>query len=643
MLFSAASVLMLIVAAFGLLVWGAGQETVILAWVIVGIVPFALTRDFARRFAFAHLDTRRVLLLDFAAAIVQLGTLGWLGASGRMSATSACAALGAGCAFPTAIWLYHARVEFAVRLRQVQMAFKQTWALGKWLLIGRVTVQVQGYITYWLAAALGGAAITGVYAACMSIIGFANPLMIGLTNVIMPKSVLAWKHEGGPGLLREAIRNTAVIAALMMAFSVAVFFGGEHVMRFLYHGKDFQGYGETLIVLAFAMCSGSLGTAASIALATMERPRPIIIVTTLEAVLTVALVWALMTKWGLLGAAYGMLAGNTTGTVGRWIAFYLCVPKICDPAPAMRVLQEFTKCVDDSRWQVTRISGNSDADVFVINSTGRQPIWSTYDTVVVKAYKVETVSASEMMQAQTDLHTALDGREINGWTISVPRLLYVSKSPIALVMTAVPGQSVGSYTSTSGLPASNILLDAARTFAMTMEEYWSSGRRHGDLNFGNILFDMEAKRISLIDAGTRADCRVCNDDTKWPSAATSDLAHLLWEVARDIRDLARSQTECMSNEMFAERVLCVIIDRVDLREEKRRLLDEIWSCAQLHLADHLDLPWSLEGVRNRFITRVAMRRMRLILERVSSHANIRVAESGQREFRARRAMQSTTS
>ena len=92
-----------------------------------------------------------------------------------MSATSACAALGAGCAFPTVIWLYHARVEFAVRLQQVQMALKQTWALGKWLLIGRITVQVQGYVAYWLAAALGGAAITGVYAACMSIIGFANP------------------------------------------------------------------------------------------------------------------------------------------------------------------------------------------------------------------------------------------------------------------------------------------------------------------------------------------------------------------------------------------------------------------------------------------------------------------------------------
>ena len=93
-LFSAGSILVLIVAALGFLVWGAGPEMVVMTWAIAGIVPFALTRDFARRFAFAHLDTGRVLLLDLAAAIIQLSALGWLGASGRMSATSACAALG---------------------------------------------------------------------------------------------------------------------------------------------------------------------------------------------------------------------------------------------------------------------------------------------------------------------------------------------------------------------------------------------------------------------------------------------------------------------------------------------------------------------------------------------------------------------
>ena len=261
-----------------------------------------------------------------------------------MSATSACAALGAASAFPTAIWLYYARAEFTIRLQHVRMVLKQTWALGKWLLVGRITVQMQGYITYWLAAAIGGAAVTGVYAACMSIVGFANPLMIGLSNVLMPKLVLAWKDGGGPGLWHEAIRNTALIAAVMTAFSLAVFFGGEHVMRFLFHGKEFEGYGQTLMVLALATSLGTLGTPASIALATMERPRAIIMVTTVEAVLTVALVWVLMTKWGLLGAAYGMLAGNVAGdrrTLDRVLS--RAFRRICDPAPVMRVLQEFTE------------------------------------------------------------------------------------------------------------------------------------------------------------------------------------------------------------------------------------------------------------------------------------------------------------
>ena len=54
---------------------------------------------------------------------------------------------------------------------------------------------------------------------------------------------------------------------------------------------------------------------------------------------------------------------------------------------------------------------------------------------------------------------------------------------------------------------------------MAMEQCWSNGRRHGDLHFGNVLFDIGAKKISLIDAGsTRADCRICNDVTKFQSA-----------------------------------------------------------------------------------------------------------------------------
>jgi O-antigen/teichoic acid export membrane protein len=325
-LFSLASMFVLTIAALAL-TWRSTPETAAISWAVAGVVPFALTRDFARRFDFAHLATGRVLVLDLTASIIQLSALGWLGATGHMSAPGACAAIGVACALPTAIWLHQLRAEFAISRRHLRITLQQTWTLGKWLLSGRIAVQVQQYTAYWLAAVLGGAAVTGVYAACMSIVGFANPMIIGLTNVYMPRSALAWKHGGGPMLQHEAIRSAALVAGLMAVFSLAVAGGGEHVMRILYRGSDFTGHGQALIVLALAASSGALGIPASIALATMERARAIIIVTTIEAFITLALVWMLMAPLGLLGAAYGMLGGNVCGAIGRWIAFYLLVPK----------------------------------------------------------------------------------------------------------------------------------------------------------------------------------------------------------------------------------------------------------------------------------------------------------------------------
>ena len=69
---------MLTVAALCFLVWGASSDTVVITWAMAGIVPFALTRDFTRRFAFAHLEMVRALLLDLIAAMIALSTLVWL-------------------------------------------------------------------------------------------------------------------------------------------------------------------------------------------------------------------------------------------------------------------------------------------------------------------------------------------------------------------------------------------------------------------------------------------------------------------------------------------------------------------------------------------------------------------------------------
>jgi O-antigen/teichoic acid export membrane protein len=321
LLFSASAMLLLCLVALGLYAWPANSETIGMTLVIAGIVPFALAREFARRIAMARLEMGEALLLDLSVAALQLLILGWLGISDRLSVVAAWIALGVACATPTFIWFCYRRANFTLGITHVPMALDQTWRLGKWLLVGRITSQLQGYAIYWLSVAIAGAAVTGVYAACMSVIGFSNPLIIGLTNIFLPKTVLAWEQAGARGLWQQTIRNTALMAVAMTAFSVATFFVGERVMLFLYRGSEFAGYGQTLFVLALATSIAPLATVASFSLTAMHRAQAAVWVIVGDAALTVLLVWLLITNWGLLGAAYALLIANIAGTLACWLVY----------------------------------------------------------------------------------------------------------------------------------------------------------------------------------------------------------------------------------------------------------------------------------------------------------------------------------
>jgi O-antigen/teichoic acid export membrane protein/RIO-like serine/threonine protein kinase len=623
---AAVSLLVLTIAAIGFSEWHAPRELVVMTWAIAGMLPFALMRDFVRRLAFAHRDADEVLLLDLAAATIQLSAIGWLAASGRISAVSAFAALGVASAFPTAIWLCQARSEFMIRVPHVRVALKRTWATGKLLAAGRITKQGWEYITYWLAAAIGGAAVTGAYAACMNIVNLASPLMVGITNTVMPKSVMAWKHGGGPGLRHQSIRSSALIVALVVPLILTAMLAGETVMRFLF-GAEFDGLGHILTVLVAALSARTLGLPASNALAAMERTRAIVTLDMLEGVLTLGLIWILMTELRLPGAAYGLLAGGVAGAISRWVTFFMGVPRVCDPAHVVRVLKELTKVSDESRWAITRIGEGHESEVFVVNSTGREPLWRTHRTLVAKLYKPVVRSSLakitlENVQAQfnslSERHAALNGRKVSGWRISVPQPLYLCQSPLALVMTAVPGQNIDSYLANKDAPTPEILLEAARAVAMAMQECWSRGQLHGDLGLHNVLLDVGSKEISFIDAEAS---HTCNDDSQQFNAA-SDLAHFLKVLAMDLADLTRNPTVRMNKELFAEGVLRAITEKIECREENRRVLGEIWFCAREELANYVDDSWSPRGLWQRLVKLVATHRIRSILQRVEPQVNI---------------------
>jgi O-antigen/teichoic acid export membrane protein len=296
--------------------------------VLAGIVPFVMMREFARRYAFAHLRTLQALYLDISVAMLTVLGLGLLGWTAKMSTTSAFAVIGISCGFAALTWRYILRQEFTPVLGQYGEKLTTTWNLGKWFLAGQLAIQAQGYVVYWLSLAVAGTSVTGIYAACMSIVALANPVLYGFFNLLLPKFVGVLKAEGGRGLFRQALLDALVLFVLMLIFCTIIGFFGEIIMGLLYPNGEYAANSNILSILALASMAAAIGVPASLALASAERGRIVAIVTFGTVVLNVVLVWVLMAKYGLWGAALGTLLAESIGSAGRWLSLVATVPHL---------------------------------------------------------------------------------------------------------------------------------------------------------------------------------------------------------------------------------------------------------------------------------------------------------------------------
>ena len=85
-----------------------------------------------------------------------------------------------------------------------------------------------------------------------------------------------------------------------------------------------QNYGEHAVllgILALAAAIAAMGAPATIALSAVERGRSIAALSFGTCALGSIAVWVFLSRWGLQGAACGILVTETLGTMARWTLF----------------------------------------------------------------------------------------------------------------------------------------------------------------------------------------------------------------------------------------------------------------------------------------------------------------------------------
>jgi O-antigen/teichoic acid export membrane protein len=602
---SGAVTVLLSFAALWSLAFLSAPQFAAVAWALALITPFALLRDFGRRYAFTRLRVHDALKLDIAAASIQFPGLCLLAWTGHTSTADACLVIGAASAVPGIAWLRLVRGEFALRVSLLGRAMRQSWNIGKWLLAGQITVSMQGYAALWMLPTVLGTRAAGIFAACASIVACANPLIAGFGNILLPRAVLALQRGGAHRLQSQSVRDSLLLGSAMALFCAAIFLAGSTVLSFLFGATDYGGQDRTLTALALAAFATAVGIPASNALAALERPSDIFCAG-LGGVGTTILLLPWMThQWGLTGTAYAIVLGNTIGAAGRWLALRgrLSDPRISginakQSATAATVVEALAHVTDDRCAQnlsVTPLGKGCQSYVFVAESRNSRPILGVQQRLVVKLY--HSANSCEIYRAQLEckmlhrLRGVLDARYFSGWRTCSPAPIHLCMAPLALVMTVVPGTSLNTRLEERGGMPPHLLQSAAQAIVAAMKLYWSTGHSYGDLDFNNILCDVGGRHLSFVDPGMPGD--YCRDVSGGWFPASHDLGYMLYATETNLKHDIRAPRARMRKRGFAASIVRAYVGSLEAAE-RDAALDEINACAQAHLR-RLGWNWSGRG------------------------------------------------
>lgn len=285
----------------------------------------------------------------------------------------------------------------------------------------------------------------------------------------------------------------------------------------------------------------------------------------------------------------------------------------------MRVLQQFTRSGNSNDWTIEKLGEGVQANVYVARSKNQQPIWQSLHCLVVKLYKPSAGSSVERAHKEftslSQLHSAVDGKSIEGWNTIAPKPLCVCEAPLALVMTMVSGKELDWYLETGNDVTPELLVSAAHSVVAAMKEYWGHAQIYGALSFCNILCDIEARELSFLDAGVESDFFLCEGVAKRWYPASRDLAYILYQTELRVRTSIFNPGSRKRQKLFTYAVLRSFIDTIDSPEEKQFLLDEIQACQQIHL-EMLDVSWSPRGLWRMVSRQVASRRIGAMLAKL---------------------------
>lgn len=285
-------------------------------WALAVFAPLLFLRQWVRRFTFANLELTSAVALDAAVAAMQLTMLAVFGYFGLLSLFNIFAIMGGACGLACLGWYWLDRPRLRFKRSRFAVDWRLNWGFGKWALQTFVLGNMTPQIMLWLVTATLGAAVTGLFGACSTLVGIAYVILSGADNLITPQAAHAYAVGGVRELRRFLLLAGTFVAIAMGMFCLAFMATGDWFVVLAF-GADFRGTGTILNVLAFSAFMNGLSYVAGNGLWAIDQPRLNFVADVCCMTATLLAAAFLIHPFGALGAALATLAGTSIATIVR--------------------------------------------------------------------------------------------------------------------------------------------------------------------------------------------------------------------------------------------------------------------------------------------------------------------------------------
>jgi O-antigen/teichoic acid export membrane protein len=297
-----------VVAGAGLIFRAVGWHFSSLLFALAPAVALWQLHEFVRRVLYTRSLLFQAFLNDatshatLATALVLLSYKGYLTSTTALLSLASSSLLG----FLLGGWMVHSLLDWSLSRQHIKEAVKANWTFGKWLLGGQLAFWTSSQVYPILAAAFISVSANGMMRAAQTILGPNNIIISAVDGILGPRAAKVYANGGGTEL-RPFIRKTQMLVALIAGgYCLLVASLARPILQTVF-GEEYAHYAWLLVVMAIANAATSLRIPLAVGLRAMGKTSPIFRAYLSSSAASLTLGIALIWKFGLPGAAVGML------------------------------------------------------------------------------------------------------------------------------------------------------------------------------------------------------------------------------------------------------------------------------------------------------------------------------------------------